>query len=152
MASFRFRAQAVLDLRRSQDEEAQRSLARADAGVRQASARLERATDEVAKAIAAAPAGSRPDVTLMAWHRNWIVGRQHHAATRRDELEEQRRQAVLAAQAAQQARRRLRSLERLRERALRRFLASERRRQQKELDALGTMQFVARTVNEEERP
>ena len=152
MASFPFRAQAALDLRRAQDDEAQRALAHADGEVRHALTRLERATNEVAQAIAAASAEGRLDVTTMTWHRNWIVARRQHEATRHDELEDRRRQAHLAAQAAQHARRRLRSLERLRERALRAFLAAERRVQQKELDALGTMQYVARTIREEDSP
>lgn len=150
MATFTFRAQAALDLRRTQDEDARRQLAEAERVVRESATELEHAEAAVRDAIRLA-GGCSADVTLLTWHRNWIASRQHHADQRRVELEARRAEAAVAAAKAQAARRQLRTLERLRDRALRAFLDAQRRNEQKALDALGTMQYAVRHIREEER-
>jgi len=150
MATFRFRAQAALDLRRRQDEDARRQLAEAERIVREGEFAVEEAVAAVHDAIRRA-GECASDVTLFTWHRNWITSRQHHAEDHRVRLDARRAEAAKAATKAQAARRQLRTLERLQDRAMRAFLDAERRDQQKALDALGTMQFALRRIREEER-
>ena len=142
--AFRFRLQAVLDWRREQDASAQRALgaarqalhdaeaAAAAAGARLADARNRTQLAEQAGCAAAA----------RAWHWNWIVRCEHDVRRAADVVAERRGGVDRAAAAAQDARRALRTLERLRERALTGFDYQERRREQKALDALAVTGFI----------
>jgi flagellar export protein FliJ len=146
MATFRFRARVALDLRRKQDDEAQAALGDARRAVRQAEeavAReerllhdtLARARDEEAQAC---------DMTRAIWYRQWMR-RQRLVIEAAGRLLEERRAAERAcAERATAARRRLRALERLRDRLLQNHLEGERRVEQREMDVLGGLRFVAR--------
>ncbi len=138
MPGFRFRTQAALDLRRSQDEDARRLFGEATQAVARAELVLDQAMTAVGDAIRnASEVGAHASgVTMLTWHRNWITSRKHDADQQRSRVEQCRADAEIAALAAQQARRKLRSLERLRERALQAYMAAERRHEQKQLDAL----------------
>jgi flagellar export protein FliJ len=147
-----FRAQAALDIRRLQDEAAQRALAlaqsellRADHAVLHAAAQV----DTAAAGAAAAFAQVR-DAHQLVWHRNWMVGLEREVARARHRREERRVEVDAAAVRAQQARRAVRVLERLRERAFRAWERLARREEQKALDLLGSLQYAARHLRREE--
>jgi flagellar export protein FliJ len=146
MATFRFRAQAALELRRKQDDDAQRALAsarRATAAAEDAVARAERELAE-AHQRAAAEEAKASDTARAIWYRNWMKWQQAVIAAARATLEARRSDERQAAGQAMETRRRLRSLERLRDRMWKAFQTAERRAEQKEFDALGGLRFVAR--------
>jgi flagellar export protein FliJ len=146
MAKFRFRAQVALDLRRKEDDEARRLLgeaARATRAAEQALDAADRALGET-MAQAAQDAASCVDTTRALWYRNWIV-LQRQAIERAQAIVAERRSAErAAAERALVTRRKLRSLEHLRERNWQAFLLAERRIEQKEMDVLAGLRYVAR--------
>jgi flagellar export protein FliJ len=146
MRPFKFRAAIVLDLRRKQDDEAQRVLARAKSAflaaqtaVDDAQAALEQAMRRATEAESAAE-----DVTLLQWYRNWMVGRQEDVKRCRRVLDEHRTVMQSAAQAALKARRELRVIERYKARVWQAWQRDALREEQKDLDLLGTLQHEAR--------
>jgi flagellar export protein FliJ len=153
MTTHRFRLQAVLDWRREQDEAAQRALGVArqalhDAETRLAftHARLEdaRATTRAAEAAGSDGVGAAFQTAQRAWHWNWIVGREDDVRTAESGVHECRTAVTKASSAAQDARRGLRTLERLRDRALETHTYQQKRLEQQALDALATTRFIRR--------
>ena len=144
MARFIFRAAAALDLRRRQDEEAQRALAAAEARRRAAAQRLEAARAALSRTLAEAAVaeGVAGNVTARVWHRNWIVAlrlqvdRCAHTVSQHDY---EVRQAALE---AREAHRRREALERLQDRAWRAWQDAERRAEQKAIDELAGTRFL----------
>lgn len=135
-----------MDLRRKRDEEAQRALAAAQHAARQAQAEVVRQETLLAETLARAgrEEAHASDLAQAVWARQWMRRqRQVIEQARRDRDERQRAERVAAAQ-AMEARRRLRALERLRERMWQAFVTNERRAEQKELDVLGGLRYVAR--------
>jgi flagellar export protein FliJ len=153
MKPFHFRPQPALDVRRTQDEAAQRALAVAHAA-------LLRAEQAVDAALAAVETGcARGAEALVAvrsaheleWHRNWMTGLERGVARARQQREERRVEVKTATLRAQEARRRLRALERLRERAFEQYEAVARREEQKALDLLGSLQHAVKQIRREEK-
>ena len=146
MAVFTFRAQAALDFRRRQEEEAQRTLGEARRAVLDAKAALARAEAEHAEALheARRATSSPAESTPVSWHRNWILLKQREIGRRRQTLAEREQAETRAVSAAMQARRKVRSLEKLRERFLAAFELNLRRQEQKVMDELGGLRYVAR--------
>lgn len=144
MAAFVFRAQAALDLRRRQDEEARRVLARAEGLLRQAQEALDeaRAVLDAACVRARDVDASDTEMTARIWYRNWIVLHKQRIARCRDEHEARRRAAEDAKARALLAKRQLETLERFRDRAWRHHMRAERRAEQKALDELGAVRFI----------
>jgi flagellar FliJ protein len=148
MAGFKFRAAAALDMRVRAEELATRSLGEARAALE----RSERALSESLAALEAtlvkgAEAVSDPGLSI--WYRNWII-RQRHEITRRRTMVADRQAAVDAAVAAlHSAHRDVRVLERLRDRLHEAWLLAERRREQKELDWLGSVRHALRAASQE---
>jgi flagellar export protein FliJ len=146
MATFRFRAQVALDLRLKQDEEAQRALGAA----RQARAAAEHALEREERILAdahvrAAEEEARAwDASKAVWYRNWMKRQKQAIAAARAAVEARLQDERTAAQHAFEARRRVRALERLRDRVWAAFQVLERRSEQKELDVLGSLRYVAR--------
>jgi flagellar export protein FliJ len=117
---------------------------------------------EAATLVAAADAGrddavralreeldSLTNAEVVARHRTWI-DHQHAAATACQRLHDERVTAAAAAAGAlADARRQVRVLERLRERALRRHTAAERRQEMQRLDEFALQQFVRSRMNGE---
>jgi flagellar export protein FliJ len=145
MANFRFRAQVALDLRRKQDEEAQRDLGIA----RHATADAKRALDAEERVLADANVRASveearaTDTTHAVWYRNWMKRQQQVIGAARAAVDTRLQEERAFAERAMEARRRLRSLERLRERAWKAFQTLERRAEQKEYDVLGGLRYVA---------
>jgi flagellar export protein FliJ len=144
MSEFRFRAAAALELRRKQETEAATALARAEAELRaseqlvaQAETARRTAQDRL---VSVERHGS--DVATLFWHRNWIVRLSN-------DLTERRRQATHLAEAVRQAEQRWRqarqrrlALERMHERALRRFKQEQLRQELKVIDELARLRYV----------
>jgi flagellar export protein FliJ len=141
MAPFRFRAAAALDLRHRTEERAKRALGDAQAALE----RAERALEEARLALdatLASGASAVADPGLSIWYRNWIT-RQRHELQHRLAMVADRRAAVDAAVARLQAAHRdVRVLERLRDRLHSEWALAERRKEQKELDWLGSVRHA----------
>jgi flagellar FliJ protein len=146
MKRFAFRAQAALDLRRRQEDDARRELAAAEARAREAAASLAHAIDSLNEVLqrGGEQEARGGDVAARIWYRNWIVGQRQRIARCRQVLLERQAAVAEAARCAQLARRKVRTLERFRERAWRHYLREESREEQKALDELGTVRFALR--------
>ena len=146
MARFRFRAQVALDLRRKQDEDARRALAEAKrvTAVAQRALDEERRVLEEALARAADEESKASDTTRAIWYRNWMKRQQQVIELALRVVETRRAEEQGAAARAVIARRKLRALERLRDRMWKAYLVVEQRAEQKELDVLGGLRYVVR--------
>ena len=144
MSDFRFRAAAALDLRRKQETDTATALARAEAELRASEQQV--ADVDTARRTAQQQLVSverhGSDVVTISWHRNWIVRLSN-------DLTERRRQMQLVAAAAReaeerwrQARQRRLALERMQERALRRFKQDQLRQEMKVIDELARLRYV----------
>jgi flagellar export protein FliJ len=147
MARFRFRAQAALDLRRRQFDEARRELADAERVRDQQRLKVERAAAALVAARGAGTASARRAGSITEWHwyRIWILRLEHERTAEQDVLRaretvvEERRIACL------EARQRYESLERFREKALEAFDAAEAAAERKLVDELATRRFLVET-------
>jgi flagellar export protein FliJ len=141
---FRFRAQAALDLRRREDEEAQRVLARADAGLRAAMARLADVAHraEEARTQWALSVQQGGTMATQQWYRSWIVRLDRERAACESAVAARQQERARAAAARAATNQRVESLERFKEKAAaawERTLAAE---EQKLLDGLATIRYV----------
>jgi flagellar export protein FliJ len=145
MARFRFRAQAALDLRIREHDVARRALAAADLAHRGALAALDEATLAVAQAgVQASAAMSTSGAGLqLEWYRSWITGLRNQRATRTAEVTRRERDLTKARAASITAKQRLDALERLRDDARQAWERAMLAKEQREIDALATMRFVA---------
>jgi flagellar export protein FliJ len=142
---FKFRAQAALDLRTRQLQDAQRELARAEGDRDAARLRVKRADEaiEEAKAQGAAAQRTANDCTALQWYQFWILRLSHerkaHAATlaARDEVVQRAAAACLRAQQKREA------LDRFREKALRGYEAAAADAERKLIDELATRRYAA---------
>ena len=144
MPTFRFRAQAALDLRRRQLDDARRELADAERVRDLARLRVVDADAALAEARAAGTARAHEAGTITEWHwyRFWILRLEYErraeaaALMSREALVEQARVACLT------AKQRCESLERYRQKALDAFEAAEAAAERKLVDELATRRFV----------
>ena len=147
MKSFRFRAEAVLDLRRKEHEHAETQLARAQEERDAARCALDLA--EMAGVRARADyrtgLGTSHQAELHERHRNWIDRKQAETEDRRRRLDERQRRVQRATAEVQHTFMRLRALERLRDRAWRTYQDETRRLDAIEMDYLAVMQHARRT-------
>lgn len=145
MRPFTFRPAAVLELRRRQEDAARDVLAKAHAERARAEAGLAAALDAVTRAREAfrvdlqAPGA----IARVGWHRSWIE------RLLRD-VDARRRVAAIAAEvverasaAVRDAMQRRRVLERLRDRAWRRYQVESRRAELQEMDRLAGLRYAA---------
>jgi len=146
MRTFRFRAEAALDLRRREHDRALVVLARAQA----AFVAAQQGADAAAKAVGDADRALQqalltPDPQLpLGWYRSWRlkVREDHRAAeARRDARDKDVREATGE---VSRSRQRVRSLERLRELAVAAWERESRRSDQRTMDALASMRFARR--------
>jgi len=150
MARFRFRAQPALDLRRRQEDaqrevvrEAQRLSEAADAAYAAAQAAFDEGTARAREADA-----EGGDVTVAIWHRNWIKSLRRELARCEAIAEDRRVQLQDAERQLIEARRRVRVLERLRDRSWKTHQQQERRVEQQRLDELAVLRFAIRQRGE----
>jgi flagellar export protein FliJ len=146
MRPFQFRAQAALDLRRKQEDEARRALADAQTAHEAAQARAvaadlgaRNAADEF---VSAQRKGT--EAWRLGWHQSWITKLRLEADAC------QRATAISAATVERatasvvSAYQRRRTLERLRERARRRYETEAARQHSREMNDLASLRFAAR--------
>ncbi|HEY8548640.1 MAG TPA: flagellar FliJ family protein [Vicinamibacterales bacterium] len=150
MARFRFRPQPALDLRKREEELARMAVSEAHAACEAAEAswrEAQRRLDEAAARAREADAAGG-DVTLAIWHRNWMRS-QRREVVRCEAVAEERRVALAEAEARLvEARRRVRVLERLKERALAAYRERERQAEQRAIDELANLRFAIRQRGE----
>lgn len=145
MAKFRFRAQAALDLRQRQDDEAQRALGAA----RQARLAAQRGLEAEERRLADAHVRALQDEAQAfdpgraIWYRNWVKRQRQVIAAAGAAVDARWSEERAVAEQAMLARRKLRALERLKDRSWKAFEVAERRLEQKELDVLGGLRYVA---------
>ena len=150
MAAFKFRAQPALDMRRKQEETQREAVNEARSISNDAeTARIAAQTrfDEASTRAAAADAVGG-DVSTAIWHRNWIKSQRRELARAEAIAEDRRVQLEDAEKLLVEARRRVRVLEKLRERAVAAHEQHERHAEQQQLDELAVLRFAIRQRGE----
>ena len=144
--TFRFRGARILEWRRVQADAARVAFVRATESVREAAARVAEADDRIERTAREYTATmARPnEIGTIVGYRNWIAKQREHAAACRRQHEEKRVVADQAAGVLQIAMRRVKVMERLRDRAWRRYVDAERAQEMKALDELATQRFARR--------
>lgn len=150
MAGFKFRAQPALDLRRREEDKQREAVNEArrisDAAENARIAAQTRFDDASARAAEADAIGG--DVTTAIWHRNWIKSQRRELARAEAIAEDRRVQLEDAEKLLIEARRRVRVLERLRERAVATHEQQERHAEQQRLDELAVLRYAIRQRGE----
>lgn len=144
MSTFRFRAQAALDLRRRELASAQVDLARAERDrevARNGVARATAARDEARQTAATHGSGAQPAQELQ-WYRFWILRLDHERRAAASRLEARDADVAAASAACLRAKQRCESLERLREKALGAHRRAEAEAERKMIDELATRRFT----------
>jgi flagellar export protein FliJ len=151
--AFRFRAQAAIDLRRRQYDEARRVFARASLDLRAANevkaeavARLGHARDACTRGMHGAV-----DTARWSWHQSWIHRLEHERAVCAADVAAREHEVARAAGAALAARRRVEALERFRDKARRAWDRAADAEEQKQIDVLATLRHVAATRESAQR-
>ena len=145
MRPFRFRAQAAIDLRQREYDDARRVLARAALDLRAAE---EVRTEADGRIIAAREQGTREmkgaiDIARWQWHQSWILRLEHERAVCAADVAARERDVARASAAALKARQRLEALERFRDKARRVWDHAVAADEQKQIDVLATLRHVA---------
>ncbi len=150
MKPFAFRPAAALDLRRREHDAAAAQLARAQQERDVAAAALAGAEASIARAEEAfrAQLARGGTAEALARHRTWILGLQVPAARCRRLLGDRQIAVEAATRRAQLARRRMRALERLRDRAWRVYEDGRRRMENAAMDAIAIAKFVRQSAEE----
>jgi flagellar FliJ protein len=150
MATFVFRPQPALDMRRREEERAQLAVSEARViSERAAQAHVDAQAafeDGTARATALDAAGG--SVTDVIWHRNWIRSLRRELVRTEANAEDRRVQLEAAEQALVEARERVKVLERLKERAIAAHQERERKEEQRAMDELATLRFAIRQRSE----
>jgi flagellar export protein FliJ len=148
MVPFRFRAAGALDFRRKQEDEARVVFARAEAVEREAAVRLGHAEESVKVEGERLEAVQRAGATagLINWHRGWIANRRVDADACRRVRETAAEALEREALALREAYRRRRTLERLRERTLRKYELDVKREDTRSMNELAGLRHVARAA------
>ncbi len=142
---FKFRAQAALDLRTRQLQDAQRELARAE-GDRDAARLRVTASDtalDEARAQAAAAQRTATDCTALQWYRFWILRLSHERKAHGATLAAKEEAVAKAAAACMRAQQRREALDRFREKARLGYEAQEAAAERKLIDELATRRYAA---------
>jgi flagellar export protein FliJ len=144
MAVFRFRAAAALELRRREERAASGVLSRAEARFHELQAETDRLAARRAEAHAGHDACLRggTDSGRLLWHRTWIDQLTASAGRLARQVDKQTGVVAEGRRAWFEARRKRRALERLQERALRRFREAEALDERKAIDELARLRFV----------
>jgi hypothetical protein len=140
-----FRAQAALDLRRRDEDDAKRALGVARQAVAVAASAVASAEAELAEGLRRGRDERlhATDTLLSVWLRNWHAGQRRRLADLQQDLARRREEEQKAAGVLLDATRRVRTLEQLRERLLREFEDAERRAETRELNWIGTLRHLA---------
>jgi flagellar export protein FliJ len=143
--AFRFRAQAALDLRQREHDAARRALAQAESEQRAAQRALDEAVAAIERAEAEAAAlwTGTEDRQRFEWYRSWIVRLRHERDACGHILRLRGEEVARATEASKRTKQRVESLDRLRERAWQAWTREAQAREQKEIDTVATIRFVA---------
>ena len=144
MPTFRFRAQAALDLRHRELEAAQRELSRAEHDRHTARLCVEEATaaaQQAREAASGATAGAHSSNELQ-WYRSWILRLDYERSGSAARLSARDRDVAAAVAACMHAKRRCEALERLRSRAQRAHERAELEVERKLIDELATRKYI----------
>lgn len=144
MPTFRFRAQAALDLRRREHEQSLRELAHAETEQQRARALVEAAECALVEAKRTADSAMRTltSASELHWYQIWIVRLDRERGGVMAALEARGRDVARAREACARTRQRQESLERFREKALATFHAAEDARERKMIDELATQRYA----------
>jgi flagellar export protein FliJ len=147
VSGFRFRAQAALDLRRREDDEALGAVARAEAGLRVAQTVLSEREQGAAEARARwAVAVQEPDsASQRLWYQSWIVRLDRERAVAAGIVAARRTEQARTTALRAETHRRVEALVKFRQKAVRAWEQRIAAQEQKLLDALATMRFVTAT-------
>jgi flagellar export protein FliJ len=144
MATFRFRAEVVLDLRIKQEQAALGLRSQAEARFREAvdtvTATEMRRHDSQQELAALERRGS--ELGAILWHRNWIDRLRGLVELACRDREDRARELAAADGRWRETRRRRLAIERLRDRAWQRFQKDEQRREQKAMDELARIRYL----------
>jgi flagellar export protein FliJ len=150
VTTFKFRAQAALDLRARELAAAQRELARAE-GVRDAARlRVTQADAEIVRARlqAAEAQQTAHTVTGHEWYRFWILRLVHERTAHAATLAARDEDVTRAAAACRRAHQRRESLDRFKEKARDAFDAAQQAAEMKLIDELATRRFAGRAFGD----
>jgi flagellar FliJ protein len=148
MGPFRFRADLVLDLRRREEEAARTALARQRVVCDRAQAALAAARDavlEAGRALDSAAASGTIHGTL-EWHRSWIIRLRLAVQAAIRVAAEADAAAGRAALALNQAMQKRRVLERLRDRAWRKYSLARDRAHIQDMNQLASLRYAAQAL------
>jgi flagellar export protein FliJ len=142
---FTFRAQAAIDLRRREYDEARRVLARSSLDLRaaqdvlgEANARYAGAHEQWGREMT-----QGIDAARSQWYRFWIVRLEHERAVCAHAVSARERDVALASAVCVKTRQRLEALERFRDKARHAWERAAAAEEQKQIDALATLRHVA---------
>jgi len=142
---FVFRAQAAIDLRQREYDEARRVVARASLDLRaaqdvwsEARARQVEAREQWAREMT-----QSIDPARSQWYRFWIERLEHEQATCAKAVAARERELALATAACQATHQRLEALLRFRDKAFDAWQRAAAADEQKQIDALATLRHVA---------
>ena len=143
MKKFKFRAQAALDLRQRELEQAQRQLARTEELRDAARRRLQEADGAAAAARAQATEAQKTaiEITALQWYRFWIIRLDHERSAHAAALAAREHEVTQAATACMRARQRRESLDRFRRKAQAAHEEAEQAAEMKVIDELATRRF-----------
>jgi flagellar export protein FliJ len=143
-ATFTFRAQPALDVRQREFDARRRDLATAEWELRAARQLFTEAEQTLRDAHAQAGETLRhAGVEQYVWHRVWIDRVERAKAAHAVSVAQRQDEVAKAAAACRKAKQRVDAMEKLKEKARTAFEHEARLREQRELDALATMRFVA---------
>lgn len=150
MKGFVFRSQRILDWRRLQADTARGEFLRAAETAREALRVADDADRAVGEATQAASVAFRhaTDVATLERHRIWIGREERRAEGCRRTYRDRQKVADERSAALQVANRHVKVMERLRERAQRRYQDLERQLEMKALDELATVQYARRRAEQ----
>jgi flagellar export protein FliJ len=150
MRPFRFRPQAALDLRIKQEEHALGALAVAQTAFATATVRTTAAIDNAVAAADAFASAQREgmDGSHIAWHRSWIVKQRLEVDARRREVAVSAAGVEGATASVRTAHQRRRTLERLRERAGKKYQHDVLHEATKEMTLLAGLRYLTRTADD----
>jgi flagellar export protein FliJ len=145
MKAFVFRAQAAIDLRKREYDDARRVLARASLDLRAAHDVWSEARDRQtgARTQWAREMTQTIDPARSQWYRFWIVRLEHEQAVCAKAAAARGRDVALATAACQATRQRLEALERFRDKTRQAWERAAAADEQKQIDALATLRHVA---------
>jgi flagellar biosynthesis chaperone FliJ len=145
MKPFVFRAQAAIDLRQREYDEARRVRARASLDLRAAQDVWSESRDRQTGAHAqwAREMTQTIDPVRSQWYRFWIVRLEHEQAVCAKAVAARERDLVTATDACEQTRQRLEALERFRDKARLAWERAAAADEQKQIDVLATLRHVA---------